>query len=78
MSTNTTVVSSRTQTMHRICWVFVCEKDERVKYGQQQPGACPYCGGILQAINIKTNWKLFFLPLFFWKKRKNYCSTCAK
>ncbi|WRX32753.1 hypothetical protein QQP08_025240 [Theobroma cacao] len=70
------IVSSRTQTMQRICGVFVCAKDKKVRYGQPQPGACPYCGGTVQAMNIKTQWKFFFLPLFFWKKRKSSCSTC--
>ncbi|XVE71343.1 hypothetical protein DITRI_Ditri10aG0143300 [Diplodiscus trichospermus] len=82
MSTNTTAEmkkkSSRTQTMHGMWGVVVCEKDVRVKYGPLQPEACSFCGGMVQLMTIKTQWKLFFLPLFFSKKKKNYCSTCGK
>ncbi|MBA0719615.1 hypothetical protein Golax_007275 [Gossypium laxum] len=78
MSNNIKKISSRKQTMQRMCWVFVWEKDVRIRYRQPQPGACPYCGGMLQAMNIKTHWKFCFLPVFCWKKRKIHCSTCAK
>ncbi|XVE71342.1 hypothetical protein DITRI_Ditri10aG0143200 [Diplodiscus trichospermus] len=82
MSTNTTAritkISSRTETMHRMCGVFMCEKDVMVKYGRPQTEACPLCGGVVQPMKIKTQWKLFSLPLFFRKKKGHRCSTCEK
>ncbi|CAN1140496.1 hypothetical protein LINPERPRIM_LOCUS24870 [Linum perenne] len=61
-----------------MCLVFVCDEEERVISRQQAPGACPYCGGIVQAMDIESQWRFCFLPLYFKTKRKHLCSMCAR
>ncbi|WOG89097.1 hypothetical protein DCAR_0208333 [Daucus carota subsp. sativus] len=61
-----------------MCLVFVCDKDERVVGRQVAPGSCPYCGGVIQAMDIQSSWRLCFVPLSFNNKRKFYCSLCSR
>ncbi|KAI4379743.1 hypothetical protein MLD38_005998 [Melastoma candidum] len=61
-----------------MCLVFVCDKDERVLSRQVAPGSCPYCGGMVQAVDVEKQWRLCFLPLYFINKRKFYCSMCLR
>ncbi|MBA0622543.1 hypothetical protein Godav_008075 [Gossypium davidsonii] len=52
-----------------MCLVFVCDEDERVISRQPAPGACPYCGGMVQAMDVESQWRFCFLPLYFKTKR---------
>ncbi|KAL3745680.1 hypothetical protein ACJRO7_014752 [Eucalyptus globulus] len=62
-----------------MCLVFVCDEDEqRVVARQAAPGACPYCGGAVQAMDVESQWRFCFYPLCFRTKRKFYCSVCAR
>jgi hypothetical protein len=61
-----------------MCLFFVCDEDERVVSTQVAPGACPYCGGMVQAMDVQSQWRLCFVPLYFRNKRKHYCTICAK
>ncbi|KAD3641805.1 hypothetical protein E3N88_31029 [Mikania micrantha] len=53
-----------------MCLVFVCDEDERIVGQQQAPGACPYCGGLIKAMDVESQWRLCFLPLYYKTKRK--------
>ncbi|KAK7831980.1 uncharacterized protein LOC136062741 [Quercus suber] len=61
-----------------MCFVFVCDQDERVLARQPAPGVCPYCGGMIQALDVETQWRFCFLPLYFRTKRKFSCTVCAR
>ncbi|KAK1549818.1 hypothetical protein Q3G72_008451 [Acer saccharum] len=61
-----------------MCLVFVCDQEERVIARQQAPGACPYCGGMIQAMDVESQWRFCFVPFYFKTKRKFNCSVCAK
>ncbi|KAF8015237.1 hypothetical protein BT93_H0898 [Corymbia citriodora subsp. variegata] len=61
-----------------MCLVFVCDEDERVVARQAAPGACPYCGGPVQAMDVESQWRFCFLPLSSRTKRKFYCAVCAR
>jgi hypothetical protein len=61
-----------------MCLVFVCDEDERVVSTQVASGACPYCEGMVQAVDVQSQWRLCFVPLYFRNKRKHYCTICAK
>ncbi|XP_027356600.1 uncharacterized protein LOC113865964 [Abrus precatorius] len=59
-----------------MCIVFVCGEDERVVSRQPAPGACPYCGGLIQAVDVESHWNFCFLPLYVKTKRRYYCTIC--
>ncbi|XP_057434618.1 uncharacterized protein LOC130727487 [Lotus japonicus] len=61
-----------------MCLVFVCGDDERVVSRQQAPGACPNCGGMIQALDVKRRWTFCFIPLYVKTKRRHCCTVCAK
>ncbi|KAM5565392.1 hypothetical protein ABKV19_019415 [Rosa sericea] len=61
-----------------MCLVFVCDEDETVLSRQPAPGACPYCGGLIQAMDVEKQWRFCFFPLYWRTKRKFYCSFCAR
>ncbi|KAL5559391.1 hypothetical protein UlMin_035602 [Ulmus minor] len=61
-----------------MCFVFVCDEDERVLSRQAAPGACPYCGGMIQAMDVESQWRLCFVPLYWRTKRKFYCAMCSR
>ncbi|XP_050215736.1 uncharacterized protein LOC126666883 [Mercurialis annua] len=61
-----------------MCLVFVCDEDERVIGKQVAPGACPYCGGMIQAMDVETRWRFCFLPVCFNNKKRFYCSVCTR
>ncbi|XP_060192813.1 uncharacterized protein LOC132622255 [Lycium barbarum] len=61
-----------------MCLVFVCDEDERVLQRQGAPGACPYCGGMVQALDAESQWRFCFLPLYFKTKRRYYCTLCTR
>ncbi|PKI52623.1 hypothetical protein CRG98_026963 [Punica granatum] len=62
----------------RMCLVCGCEEEEREIGRQQASGACPHCGGKVQAVDVETHWRFCFLPVCFSFKRKYYCSLCSK
>ncbi|XP_010315727.1 uncharacterized protein [Solanum lycopersicum] len=61
-----------------MCFVFVCDEDERVVRREKAKGVCPYCGGMIQAVDVESQWRLFFIPISFKTKRKYYCTLCLK
>ncbi|KAL7610441.1 uncharacterized protein LOC111884168 [Lactuca sativa] len=61
-----------------MCLVFVCDEDERIVGQKQAPGSCPYCGGLIQAMDIESQWRLCFLPFYYKTKRKYYCTLCSR
>ncbi|KAK9097782.1 hypothetical protein Syun_024827 [Stephania yunnanensis] len=61
-----------------MCLVFLCDEEETELGRQAAPGACPYCGGTVQAVDIESQWRLCFLPLCFKRKRKYLCTLCAR
>ncbi|MFS8030378.1 hypothetical protein Hanom_Chr17g01533311 [Helianthus anomalus] len=61
-----------------MCLVFVCDEDERVVGQQQAPGSCPYCGGLIKAMDVESQWRLCFLPLYYKNKRKYFCTLCTR
>ncbi|KAG5548264.1 hypothetical protein RHGRI_013835 [Rhododendron griersonianum] len=46
-----------------MCLVFVCDEDERVVGRQPAPGACPYCGGMIQAMDVESQWRFAILVI---------------
>ncbi|KAG6387872.1 hypothetical protein SASPL_153067 [Salvia splendens] len=65
----------RRRNKRKMCLVFVCDEDERVI---GRPAACLYCGGMVQALDVQSNWRFCFVPLYFKTKRKLYCSICSR
>ncbi|XP_019090696.1 PREDICTED: uncharacterized protein LOC109128515 [Camelina sativa] len=61
-----------------MCLVFVCDQDERVIGRYAAPGACPYCGGAVQVVDVNSQWRFCFVPLSNKNKRRHLCSTCGK
>ncbi|WCJ32319.1 hypothetical protein M5689_013752 [Euphorbia peplus] len=61
-----------------MCIVFVCDEDERVLGRQVAGGNCPYCGGMVEAMDVEKQWRFCFLPFFFRTKRKFFCSLCSR
>ncbi|XP_020240308.1 uncharacterized protein LOC109819115 [Cajanus cajan] len=61
-----------------MCLVFVSDEEERVLGRQAAPGACPYCGGIVQAMDVEKQWRFCFLPLCFRTKRRYHCTMCTR
>ncbi|KAF6155654.1 hypothetical protein GIB67_024476 [Kingdonia uniflora] len=61
-----------------MCLVFVCDQQEVVLRTQPAPGACPYCGGKVEAMDVESQLRLCFLPLCFTNKRKFYCTLCSR
>ncbi|ESW33310.1 hypothetical protein PHAVU_001G059600 [Phaseolus vulgaris] len=61
-----------------MCLVFVCDKEEKVLGRNRAPGACPYCGGMVEAIDIESQWRFCFLPLCFKTKTKYCCTMCTR
>ncbi|KAK7410320.1 hypothetical protein VNO78_01021 [Psophocarpus tetragonolobus] len=61
-----------------MCLVFVCGEDERVVSRQAAPGACPYCGGMIQAMDVQTQWNFCFLPFYSKTKRRYHCTICTR
>ncbi|KAG7029748.1 hypothetical protein SDJN02_08090, partial [Cucurbita argyrosperma subsp. argyrosperma] len=62
----------------KMCLVFVCDEDQRVLSRQPAPGACPFCGGMIQATDVESQWRFCFLPLYWKTKRKFYCTMCTR
>ncbi|MQL90979.1 hypothetical protein Taro_023584 [Colocasia esculenta] len=53
-----------------MCLVFVCDEEETVLGSQPAPGCCPYCGGMVVATDVESQWRFCFLPLCFRSKRR--------
>ncbi|KAL9313375.1 hypothetical protein ACSQ67_018827 [Phaseolus vulgaris] len=61
-----------------MCLVFVCGEEEKVVSRQPAPGACPYCRGIILAMDVERGWNFCFLPLYFKTKRRYCCTICNR
>ncbi|CAM8891800.1 unnamed protein product [Rhodiola kirilowii] len=56
----------------------LCGAEEKELGRQQAPGACPYCGGKVEAVDVESQRMLCCLPLCYKIKRKYFCSLCSK
>ncbi|KAK1316269.1 hypothetical protein QJS10_CPA05g02403 [Acorus calamus] len=61
-----------------MCLVFLCDEEERVVDREKAPGNCPYCGGMVESMEVETQWRLCFLPLFFKHRRRFFCTFCSR
>nr|DAD47406.1 TPA_asm: hypothetical protein HUJ06_017343 [Nelumbo nucifera] len=59
-------------------FLVVCDKQETVFGKRQASGACPYCGGIVQAMDVESRYSFCGLPLWFIPRRKYICTVCAR
>ncbi|PHT88373.1 hypothetical protein BC332_18778 [Capsicum chinense] len=58
--------------------IYVCDAEEKELGRQAASGACPSCGGKVQAVDVESRWKFCFLPLCFIIKRKYQCTLCSR
>ncbi|KAK2969932.1 hypothetical protein RJ640_000461 [Escallonia rubra] len=56
----------------------LCGEEERELGRQQAPGACPYCGGKVQAVDVEGRLRFCFLPICLVIKRKYLCTLCSR
>ncbi|GKV20365.1 hypothetical protein SLEP1_g30502 [Rubroshorea leprosula] len=57
----------------------MCLASEEKELGRQQAsGACPYCGGNVEALDVESKRMFCFIPICFIVKRKYICTLCAK
>ncbi|XP_047307089.1 uncharacterized protein LOC124910488 [Impatiens glandulifera] len=61
-----------------MCLVFVCDEEEKVMGRHPAPGACPFCGGSVQAMDVESQWRFCFLPFYFKTKRRFFCTLCTR
>ncbi|KAK6783865.1 hypothetical protein RDI58_017319 [Solanum bulbocastanum] len=50
--------------------IYICDSEEKELGRQAASGACPSCGGKVQAVDVESRSKFCFLPLCFIIKRK--------
>ncbi|KAL3825631.1 hypothetical protein ACJIZ3_021660 [Penstemon smallii] len=60
------------------CAFRVCDEKERELGRKQATGACPFCDGKVEAVDVESTWRLCFLPLGFVVKRRYVCTKCAR
>ncbi|XP_022854983.1 uncharacterized protein LOC111376268 [Olea europaea var. sylvestris] len=58
--------------------LLLCSKEEKEVRRQQASGACPNCGGKVEAVDVGIQWRFFCLPLCFIFKRKYFCNLCSR
>ncbi|KAK4369999.1 hypothetical protein RND71_009474 [Anisodus tanguticus] len=58
--------------------IYVCDAEEKELGRQAASGACPSCGGKVQAVDVESRRKFCFLPLCFIFKRKYQCTLCSR
>uniref|UniRef100_A0A0V0GX82 Putative ovule protein n=1 Tax=Solanum chacoense TaxID=4108 RepID=A0A0V0GX82_SOLCH len=58
--------------------IYVCEEEEKEVGRKKASGACPYCGGTVEAVDIEGKGKLFCLPICLRFKIKYICSLCSR
>ncbi|XP_020103712.1 uncharacterized protein LOC109720804 [Ananas comosus] len=61
-----------------MCLVLFCEEKEKVVATQKAPGSCPYCGGVVMAIDVESTRSLFCLRICLLSKRKFSCTRCSR
>ncbi|XP_047313730.1 uncharacterized protein LOC124917318 [Impatiens glandulifera] len=55
-----------------------CDGDERELGRKTAPGACPDCGGKVEAVDLESRCRFCCIPIGFVIKRKYFCSLCSK
>ncbi|KAL2896866.1 tRNA pseudouridine synthase Pus10, partial [Bienertia sinuspersici] len=50
--------------------VLLWDEDEKVIGQYAAGGACPYCGGRVQAMDVEKSWRLFYVPFYSRTKRR--------
>ncbi|KAG5226162.1 Methionyl-trna synthetase [Salix suchowensis] len=61
-----------------MCFVFLCDEEERELGRKQASGSCPHCGGKVQAVDFESRWRFCFLPICYKNKRKYFCALCSR
>ncbi|KAL7224874.1 hypothetical protein ACSBR1_026198 [Camellia fascicularis] len=52
---------------------------KEIELGRQEaPGMCPFCGGKVEAVDYKGQWRFCFMLICFTIKRKYICTLCSK
>ncbi|KAJ0697848.1 hypothetical protein HanPI659440_Chr10g0391081 [Helianthus annuus] len=57
---------------------YVCDEEEKELSRQEAPGACPRCGGKVEAVDYSHKWRLCFVPVCDIVKRRYKCTLCSK
>ncbi|MCI00327.1 methionyl-tRNA synthetase, partial [Trifolium medium] len=52
--------------------------DEREVSRRPAHWSCDYCGGMVQIVEVDSQWNFCFLPLCHKTKRRHYCTKCSK
>ncbi|KAI3524175.1 hypothetical protein L1887_02827 [Cichorium endivia] len=58
--------------------LYVCEEEEKELSRQEAPGACPKCGGKVEAVDCANKWRFCFVPVCNVTKRRYICTLCSK
>ncbi|KAJ0031584.1 uncharacterized protein LOC116125068 [Pistacia vera] len=61
-----------------MCFVFLCDVEEKELGRHQAPGSCPYCAGEVVAMDVESQCRFCFLPICYKIKRKYLCTLCAR
>ncbi|KAG9134712.1 hypothetical protein Leryth_001038 [Lithospermum erythrorhizon] len=59
-------------------FIYVCDKEEEELGRKEAQGACPYCGGKVEAVDVQKNSRFCFLHICSTFKRKYFCTTCTR
>nr|GMD74543.1 uncharacterized protein LOC103940260 [Ipomoea batatas] len=57
---------------------LMCWKEDKEVGRQPAPGACPYCGGKVEAVDVEVGVFCCVLPLCFTFNRKFLCTLCSR
>ncbi|PWA60342.1 hypothetical protein CTI12_AA382780 [Artemisia annua] len=58
--------------------LYVCDEQEKEFSRHDAPGACPQCGGKVEAVDYAHKWRFCFVPVCNIAKRKYTCTKCSK
>ncbi|KAJ4962864.1 hypothetical protein NE237_022803 [Protea cynaroides] len=61
-----------------MCFVFVCDQEEKVSDRKAAPGACPDCEGVVQSQDVETIWKFCYVPYRSKTNKRYFCTQCPK
>jgi hypothetical protein len=61
-----------------MCLVSVCRHDEREVSRRPAPRSCDSCRGMVQIVEVDSQWNFCFLPLRHKIKTRHYCTKCFK
>ncbi|KAI3524792.1 hypothetical protein L1887_03456 [Cichorium endivia] len=58
--------------------LYVCQEEEKELSRQEAPGACPKCGGKVEAVDCANKWRFCFVLVCNVTKRRYICTLCSK